>query len=70
MQNLINLAQTLKAASNPMATLQQMAYSSPQFAKFQEMTQGKSAQEIEQIARNLAQTKGINIDQFRQQLGI
>lgn len=44
--------------------------SNPLFKRAQEMASGKSEQELEQIAKNLCQQRGINLDdaikQFQQ----
>lgn len=60
----------LKMAQNPMAEMQRMFSNDPVYSRFQQMIQGKTPQEIEATVRNLAQTRGINIDQFRQQIGL
>lgn len=60
----------LKMAQNPMAEMQRMFSNSPIWGQFNQLTQGKNEKELEQVARNLAQTKGINLDQFRSQIGL
>lgn len=57
-------------SANPMAEMQRMFGNDPAWGQFQQLTQGKNAKELEQVARNLAQTKGINLDQFRSQIGL
>ena len=54
-----------------------MFQSNPLFQRAQKMVQGKSEQEIEQIASNLCKQRGININdafeqfkQFKSQFGI
>lgn len=54
-----------------------MFQNNPLFQRAQQMVQGKSEQEIEQIASNLCKQRGININdafeqfkQFKSQLGI
>lgn len=69
-QNLASLVQTLRAANNPMAMLQQMAGQNPVYGKAFEMVKGKSEAEIMQIAENLAKTQNVDLNQLRQQLGI
>lgn len=66
----LNLAQQLKAASSPMGMLNQMAQNAPQGQKFLEMTQGKTPQEIEETAKNYFKTVGVDINKFRQQMGL
>ena len=55
---------------NPMAEMQRMFGNSPEWSQFQQLTQGKSQRELEQVARNLAQTKGVDLNQFARQNGL
>lgn len=53
--------------------INQMLRSNPMFQRAQQMAQGKSQDELKQIAKNLCEQRGINIDdafqQFQQQMG-
>lgn len=60
----------LKMSQNPMGEMQRMFNNSPIWGQFNQLTQGKNEKELEQTARNLAQTKGINLDQLRNQIGL
>lgn len=55
------------------AMLNQMFANNPAFKRAQEMSAGKSPQEIQQIAANLCKQRGIDINaaykQFTQQFG-
>ena len=53
-----------------MEMLQQQAQNNPVIAQALQMTQGKSGNEIMQIANNLAKAQGTDINALRQQLGI
>lgn len=53
-----------------MVEMQRMFSNSPEWAQFQQLTQGKNEKELEQVARNLAQTKGVDISQFARQNGL
>ena len=57
-------------SQNPMVEMQRMFSNSPEWAQFQQLTQGKNEKELEQVARNLAQTKGVDISQFARQNGL
>ena len=57
-------------SANPMAEMQRMFGNDPAWGQFQQLTQGKNAKELEQVARNLAQTKGVDISQFARQNGL
>ena len=61
-----NLIQTLRMASNPALALQQIANQDPIFKKAFDMTNGKSEQEIMQIAENLAKSQGKDFNQVKQ----
>lgn len=52
----------LNPMMNPMAMLQNLN-SNPLFQQAQRMAQGKSQDEIIQIARNICREKGINFDE-------
>lgn len=52
----------LNPMMNPMAMLQNLN-SNPLFQQAQRMAQGKSQEEIIQIARNICREKGINFDE-------
>ena len=72
MQNnpIMMLVQAMNSGGNPMALLQQMAPQSPQIAQAMRMMQGKNPQQLEQMARGMAQERGIDINQMIRQLGI
>lgn len=68
MMNLLNLAQTLRVANNPIEALQGLTNKNPVYAKAFEMVRGKNDQEIMQIAQNLAQSQGKDFNQLQQQI--
>lgn len=51
----------------------QQLQSNPLFQRAQQMAQGKSPRELEQVAKNLCQQRGIDLDsamnQFKQMMG-
>lgn len=55
---------------NPMQLVQQMAAQNPQMRQFMGMVQGKSPQQLQQLAENVARERGTTIDAVRQQLGL
>lgn len=69
MQNIMELMQLLQGNANPMSLLQNMAGQDPIIGKAMQMVQGKSPDEVMQIANNLAQTQGKDINQVKKQLG-
>ncbi len=67
---LMMLVQAMNSGGNPMALLQQMAPQNPQLAQAFRMMQGKSPQQLEQMARGMAHERGIDLNQMIRQLGI
>lgn len=45
----------------------QMMQNNPLFKRAEEMAQGKSEKELEQVARNLCEQRGINLEQAYKQ---
>ena len=66
----MQLIQMIRGGGNPMAMLQQQAQNNPVIAQALQMTQGKSGDQIMQIANNLAKAQGTDLNALRQQLGI
>lgn len=76
--NPMQIIQLIKGGQNPqqlvMQILQQQAQNNPMGANLLELVKNNKAADVEQIARNLAKTKGIDFDtefnSFKQLLGI
>lgn len=76
--NPMQIIQLIKGGQNPqqlvMQILQQQAQNNPMSANLLELVKNNKAADVEQIARNLAKTKGIDFDtefnSFKQLLGI
>lgn len=74
---MMQMMQQIGRGGNPAQMMQSMMQSqlqnNPLFQRAQEMANGKSQQEIEQIARNLCQQRGIDLnqamEQFKAQMG-
>ena len=60
----------LQNANNPMALMQQVLGTNPQFKKVMQIAQGKSPQELESYVRNLYQSQGQDINQIASQFGL
>ena len=67
---LLMAVQMLNAGQNPALFIQQAATRNPRIAQAMQMMRGKSPQQIEQIARNMARERGIDINALAQQLGV
>lgn len=76
--NPMQIIQLIKGGQNPqqlvMQILQQQAQNNPMGANLLELVQNNKTADVEQIARNLAKSKGIDFDtefnSFKQLLGI
>lgn len=67
---LMQLVSITRQGGNPMQMIQQMAANNPQAAQAMKIMQGKSPEQLKQIATNMAKERGMTIDQVMQQLGI
>lgn len=70
MMNPFQMLQMFKNTNNPMAVVKQIANNNPQMQGLINNIEGKNPKELEQYARNLAQSKGIDLRQFMGQYGI
>lgn len=59
-QNPMQLIQMVQNSRNPLAIMQNMFGNNPIFQKALQMGQGKNEMEIQQIIRNVAQSKGMS----------
>ena len=60
----------LQNSKNPMAVMQKLAGQNPKLQQVMGMTQGKTPQQMQQMAENLAKEKGVNLQEFMKQMGI
>lgn len=70
LNNPLQLIGMLQNAQNPMALMQQVLGTNPQFKQVMQIAQGKSPQELEQYVRNLYQSQGKDINQTARQFGL
>ena len=70
LNNPLQLIGKLQNAQNPMALMQQVLGTNPQFKQVMQIAQGKSPQELEQYVRNLYQSQGKDINQTASQFGL
>ena len=64
--NPIQLLGMIQQSNNPMAMIQQMAWQNPLMGRALQMGQGKSVEELQGIAKNLAKQRGMDSNQFNQ----
>ena len=70
MLNPMQLMGMVTQAQNPMNLLQQMAGQNPLMGRALQMGQGKSVEELQSIARNLARQRGMNEAQLNNFLSL
>ena len=70
MNGIMDLIGLIRGAYNPQQYLQQQAQNNPVIAMALKMTQGKGDAQIMEIANNLAREKGVNLADFRKELGL
>ena len=71
--NLMQILQMLQGSTNPMSLLQQLTGNNPIVQRALQMAQGKEANQLQEIAKNLARQRGMNeqqLNQFLSQFGI
>lgn len=64
---LLNVA---RSGGNPMQLMQQMAMQDPRIAQAQQMMQGKTPQQLRQMAENMARERGTTVQDVARGLGI
>ena len=70
MMNFIQMLKAIRSQPNPTHGLMQLAREDPRVNQVMQMVNGKTPEEMEQIARQMAQQRGIDLDQVAQQLGL
>lgn len=67
---IMQLFQAMQGASNPMGVLMNAFGNNPMYQQTMHMVEGKNPQQLEQIARNLARERGVDIDALMRQMQI
>ena len=70
MMNPLQMVQMLRGAQNPMQTMMQLSQQNPQLNQIMQMTNGKTPAQMEQMVRQAAQQRGVDLNQIAQQLGV
>lgn len=66
--NPMQMMQQIMGSMNPMQMMSQMFGNNPMFQRAMQMAQGKSPQELQEVARNLCQQRGVQFDNAVQQM--
>lgn len=64
------LMSAIRGGGNPMSIMQSMAASNPSVQHFMRMVDGKSPDQLRQMAENVAKERGMDLHDFARQLGI
>lgn len=67
---MFQIIQAMQMGKNPQLLMQQMARTNPQINQAMTMMQGKSPQEIRQMAENMCRERGTTPEQVMQMLGL
>lgn len=70
MMNPLQMIQLLRGAQNPMQTMVQLSQQNPQLNQIMQMTNGKTSAQMEQMVRQAAQQRGVDLNQLARQLGV
>ena len=66
----VAIVSAFRRGNNPMAMLEQMAGQDPQINRAMQIMRGKSPAQLEQIARNMANERGVSVDDIARSLGV
>ena len=67
---LMALMQLARSGGNPMQMLSQMAGRDPRAAQAMRLIQGKSPQQLRQVAENMAKERGTTLGEIARQMGV
>ncbi len=67
---MMQIIQAMQMGRNPRILMEQMARTNPQINQAVTMMQGKSPQELRQMAENMCRERGTTPEQIMQMLGI
>ena len=67
---LMAAAQTAKQGGDPMQFLRRFAGQDPRMAQAMGMLRGKDSRQLEQMARNMAKERGIDLNELARSMGL
>lgn len=67
---MMQLMQMMRGGGNPMQMIQQMAQNNPQMQQVLNSVQGKSPEQVREMAENLAKERGVKLEDVAKNLGI
>ena len=70
MMNPMQMIHMLQSSGNPMQAMMNMANQNPMLRSAIQMMNGKTPQQMEQTVRQIAQQRGVDLDQLAHQMGV
>lgn len=70
MLNPMQLIQMMQSGGNPMQLLSQMGRQNPMVGQVLQMTNGRTPNEMRDMAQRIAQQKGVDLNQLAQSMGL
>lgn len=67
---MLQLVSMMRSGHNPNALLGMLAQNNPQARQFMQMIDGKTSDQLKQMAKNMAAERGTTIEDVARQLGI
>ena len=67
---ILQMMNVMRSGGNPMALVQQIAGQDPRMRQFMQMVNGKSPDQLKQMAENVAKERGVSLNDVARQLGI
>ncbi len=67
---MLQLMGAMRSGQNPMMLMQRMAMNDPRVAQAMRIVQGKSPQELQTIAQNMAKERNIDLGELQRQIGM
>lgn len=68
--NFMQVVQQIRGSRNPQQTMMQMARQNPQLNQAMQMVNGKTPDQMRDMAMNIAQQRGIDLNALAAQMGI
>ena len=70
MMNPMQLIQMMQSGENPMQLLSQMGRQNPMVGQVLQMTNGRTPNEMRDMAQRIARQKGVDLNQLAQSMGL
>ena len=70
MMNPMQLIQMMQSGGNPMQLLSQMGRQNPMVGQVLQMTNGRTPNEMRDMAQRIARQKGVDLNQLAQSMGL